>query len=51
VVAVAAGIHHSLALCSDGRVAAWGSNGYGELGNNSTTSSSVPVEVTSTGAL
>ena len=45
VVAVAAGYKHSLARCSDGTVAAWGYNFYGQLGNNSTTNSSVPVAV------
>ena len=51
VVSVAAGGAHSLALCSDGTVAAWGSNDSGQLGNNSTISSSVPVLVTQSGAL
>ena len=51
VVAVAASFDASLALCSDGTLAAWGCNSYGELGNNSTTSSSVPVAVVRTGAL
>lgn len=51
IVQVSAGGNHSLALCSDGTVAAWGSNGSGQLGNNSTTSSSVPVEVDQSGAL
>jgi alpha-tubulin suppressor-like RCC1 family protein len=45
VVAVTAGNGHSLALCSDGTLAAWGGNYYGELGNNSTTDSPVPVAV------
>jgi len=45
VVSVAAGAYHSLAMCSDGTVAAWGNNSYGQLGNNSTTYSSVPVQV------
>jgi alpha-tubulin suppressor-like RCC1 family protein len=45
VVAIAAGDWHSLALCSDGTVAAWGHNDYGELGNNTTNSSLVPVAV------
>ena len=35
VVAMAGGAAHSLALCSDGTLAAWGENFYGELGNNS----------------
>jgi alpha-tubulin suppressor-like RCC1 family protein len=45
VVAVAAGHSHSLALCSDGTVAAWGNNSDGELGDNTTTNRSVPVAV------
>jgi len=48
VVAVAAGGHHSLALCSDGTVAAWGRNREGQLGNNSTANSSLPVAVNAT---
>ena len=51
VVAVAAGYHHSLVLCSDGTVAAWGRNNYGQLGNNSTTESTVPVLVSQAGVL
>lgn len=51
VVAVSAGFFHSLALCSDGTVAAWGYNLYGQLGNNSTVSSSLPVLVSSAGVL
>ena len=45
VVAVAAGYDYSLALKGDGTVWAWGGNEDGQLGNNSTTSSSVPVQV------
>ncbi|SKA94319.1 delta-60 repeat domain-containing protein [Prosthecobacter debontii] len=45
VLKVAAGGSHSLALCSDGSVVAWGENGNGQLGNNSVTDSSVPVLV------
>ena len=45
VVAVAAGGWHSLALCSDGTVATWGRNDYGQLGDNTTNSSLVPVAV------
>jgi alpha-tubulin suppressor-like RCC1 family protein len=51
VVAVSAGSSHSLALCADGTVAAWGSNGSGQLGNDSTTNSNVPVAVDTTGVL
>lgn len=51
VVAIAAGSDHSLALCSDGTVAAWGANAAGQLGNSSNTQSNVPVLVTATGVL
>ncbi|MBY9081309.1 RCC1 domain-containing protein, partial [Paenibacillus sp. CGMCC 1.18879] len=46
VTAIAAGSSHSLALKSDGSVWAWGYNGGGQLGDNSTTQRSVPVQVT-----
>ena len=45
IVQVAAGADHSLALDSDGALYAWGSNAYGQLGNGTTTNSSVPVAV------
>ncbi len=51
VIAISAGQSHSLALCSDGTLAAWGRNNFGQLGNNSTTNSNVPVAVTLSGAL
>ncbi len=51
IFAMAAGVEHSLALCSDGTLAAWGGNGNGQLGNGSTTSSSVPVAVDTSGVL
>jgi hypothetical protein len=51
VVSVAAGNSHSLALCADGTLAAWGLNISGQLGNGSTTNSSVPVLVTQSGTL
>jgi hypothetical protein len=50
VVAISAGDAHSLALCADGKLVTWGANASGQLGNNSTTTSSVPV-LTRTGAL
>jgi len=49
VVQVARGGYHSLALCTDGTVAAWGYNGDGQLGNNTRTNSLVPVAVTVSG--
>ena len=45
ISAIAAGYHHSLAAKSDGTVRAWGYNSNGELGNNSTSNSSLPVQV------
>jgi len=51
ILSVSVGSSHSLALCSDGTVAAWGYNIYGQLGNTSNTDSSVPVAVTQSGAL
>ncbi|PKV10010.1 RCC1 domain-containing protein [Bifidobacterium asteroides] len=45
---VSAGYLHSLAVGSDGYAYAWGNNGYGQLGNNSSgnyANSSVPVRV------
>ncbi len=51
VTAVAGGGSHSLALKSDGTVWAWGYNYYGQLGNNSTTNSSVPVQVSGLSAV
>jgi uncharacterized repeat protein (TIGR02543 family) len=40
------GGEHSSALSSAGRVFTWGSNGNGQLGNNTTTTSYVPIEIT-----
>ena len=42
---VNAGWGHSLALGSDGKTYAWGLNWYGQLGNSSGGSSSIPVRV------
>ena len=43
---IAGGGLHSLALCSDSTVRAWGANGWGQLGNGNNTISNVPVQVT-----
>jgi alpha-tubulin suppressor-like RCC1 family protein len=45
VAAIAAGEDHCLALKRDGTVWAWGSNGDGQLGDGTTTSSEFPVRV------
>ncbi len=50
VTAVAAGNVHSCAV-ADGQAYCWGWNGNGELGNNSTTQSLVPVAVYTGGVL
>jgi uncharacterized repeat protein (TIGR01451 family) len=49
VAALATGTAHSLALCTDGTLAAWGSNTHGELGNNSSTDSLAPIAVRTLG--
>jgi alpha-tubulin suppressor-like RCC1 family protein len=46
VTAVAAGQYHNLAVTSTGALYAWGSNSFGQLGNGTTVSSTVPVQVT-----
>jgi alpha-tubulin suppressor-like RCC1 family protein len=51
VVAMATGWRHSLALCSDGTVAAWGANDYGQLGFGTQTDSLAPVRVDRSGVL
>jgi alpha-tubulin suppressor-like RCC1 family protein len=43
---VALGASHACALMANGAVKCWGTNHHGELGNNSTTGSNVPVPVT-----
>ena len=45
VSAIAGGRSHTLALNSDGTVWTWGYNGFGQLGNGTTTNSSIPVQV------
>jgi len=51
LVAISFAGSHACALDSLGKAYCWGSNNFGELGNGSTTTSWVPVAVTSTGVL
>lgn len=45
ITAIAVGGNYSLALKNDGTVWAWGWNLYGQLGDNTTTNRSLPVQV------
>ena len=52
VTGICAGAFHSLAVCADGGVVAWGDNVSGELGDGGTeTKSTVPVNVYPAGVL
>lgn len=48
---IAAGIYHSVGLRSDGSLWTWGYNIFGQLGDASTTASSVPVAVVTPGTV
>jgi alpha-tubulin suppressor-like RCC1 family protein len=43
VMSLAAGSNHSMAHCVDGAVLVWGGNSVGQLGNESTQPSSIPL--------
>src|SRR3989339_893222 len=44
-VAISAGYQHTIALKSDGTLWAWGSNGYGQLGDDTTTERLFPTQI------
>lgn len=45
IVAISAGGYHNLAVKSDGTVLAWGSNQYGQLGDDTNSNKSTPIVV------
>jgi uncharacterized repeat protein (TIGR02543 family) len=47
IISVTLGGHHSSALTSSGRLFMWGSNEYGQLGNNTTAHQTIPINITS----
>ena len=51
IESISLGNLHALAIASDGTVYAWGSNFYGQLGNGTNASSTVPVKVNTIGDL
>jgi alpha-tubulin suppressor-like RCC1 family protein len=46
IIAISAGSNHSLALKSDGTILSWGSDFYGQLGDNDSVNKPKPVAVT-----
>ena len=46
---ITVGYYHTCALTTTGQAYCWGNNEYGQLGNNSTTNSSIPLAVSSVG--
>jgi alpha-tubulin suppressor-like RCC1 family protein len=51
IKSIATGDAHTCAIASDNQTYCWGYNAYGQLGNNSTTNTSVPVAVNTSGVL
>lgn len=44
-ISISAGSQHSLAVCEDGAIRAWGDNAYGQLGDGSTIKRSTPISI------
>jgi alpha-tubulin suppressor-like RCC1 family protein len=51
VIAIAGGAYHTISLDSTGQVHAWGNNGNGQLGNNTTIQVNVPTIISSFGSI
>ncbi|MBQ1947070.1 MAG: hypothetical protein II359_00460 [Clostridia bacterium] len=51
IIAIAAGDYHAMALTDGGLVYTWGRNHKGQLGNNTTTNQSLPVQVQELGGI
>jgi alpha-tubulin suppressor-like RCC1 family protein len=51
LVAVASGRDHAYGLDADGRIWAWGENGYGQVGDGTTTDRRTPVRLALTGVV
>ncbi len=47
MIDISIGYSHVLALSNEGRIFSWGSNSYGALGDGTTISSKIPIEITS----
>ncbi|MCD6309846.1 MAG: RCC1 repeat- and reductase domain-containing protein [Candidatus Eremiobacteraeota bacterium] len=45
VIAISGGIGHSLALCNDGTVWAWGANNFGEIGDGTLVDKNIPTRI------
>ncbi len=49
IISVSAGLYHSIALAADGSVYAFGLNNFGQLGDNTTTNRTTPIQVLGVG--
>ena len=51
IASITCGQSHTIGLDTTGVIHAWGYNGYGQLGNNSTTNSLIPVQISTFGSI